>query len=448
VSTLPSVTWVDVSELIGWRGHLTGIQRVVYEYARRIVADPARDVRGFTFDFAIGDLVEVDIAGLLDAMSTEVAPAAAPTGPPSATLAPRMLALAKDVYDRLPADVRGRIRDRDIQRVLAAGRLAFRVADRTARIAQSARRRPAALPPDPQRATFLTGDTVLLMGRAWENPQGFDLIAARKTEEDFRLVTLIYDVVPLIHPEFFGPGLYERYANFVFEALDSSDVLPCISQSTERDLLAAARELNFEPPTTSVIELGDPQRSDVAREQPRFVDDGEPFILAIGSIEGRKNHQLLYQAWNLARERGIELPRLICVGSPGWLGNDVQYAVLNDPSVRGRMTLHHGVPDSEVAWLLEHCLFTVFPSVYEGWGLPIAESLAAGKACAASRSSSMPEVGGDLVEYFSPYSADELLAAVTSLLDADTRRAREERIAHDYQARSWEQSYSRLRALL
>ena len=68
--------------------------------------------------------------------------------------------------------------------------------------------------------------------------------------------------------------------------------------------------------------------------------------------------------------------------------------------------------DAELAFLYRNCRFTVFPSLYEGWGLPIGESLWFGKLCIASKTSSMPEVGGDLVDYVDPKDADSLQQAI------------------------------------
>jgi glycosyltransferase involved in cell wall biosynthesis len=83
-------------------------------------------------------------------------------------------------------------------------------------------------------------------------------------------------------------------------------------------------------------------------------------------------------------------------------------------------------------------LFTVFPSLCEGWGLPIAESLMHGKFCVASNRTSIPEVGGDLVDYFDPSDEADALAKIERLLlDPDYLAAREARLKSEYRPRSW-----------
>ncbi len=83
------------------------------------------------------------------------------------------------------------------------------------------------------------------------------------------------------------------------------------------------------------------------------------------------------------------------------------------------------------------CLLTVFPSLYEGWGLPIAESLAHGKFCLASNRTSIPEVGGDLIDYFDPSDADNALAKIERLLFEPYLAAREARLRAEYRPHTW-----------
>ena len=107
----------------------------------------------------------------------------------------------------------------------------------------------------------------------------------------------------------------------------------------------------------------------------------------------------------------------------GWLSEDIYEVMTHDPQTRATFVFLHDATDEELAWLYRHCEFTVYPSFYEGWGLPIGESLAYGVPCLASRTSSMPEVAGELIPYFSPSSADECLKAIRpcSNLEASTR---------------------------
>jgi glycosyltransferase involved in cell wall biosynthesis len=78
--------------------------------------------------------------------------------------------------------------------------------------------------------------------------------------------------------------------------------------------------------------------------------------------------------------------------------------------------------DAELSYLYQNCLFSVYPSLYEGWGLPIGEALWHGRAVAASGTSSMPEVGGDLALYFDPRSLSEMISVIGSLIEDEALR--------------------------
>jgi glycosyltransferase involved in cell wall biosynthesis len=87
----------------------------------------------------------------------------------------------------------------------------------------------------------------------------------------------------------------------------------------------------------------------------------------------------------------------------GWGVENLMKDIELDPRTKGHITILNEINDSDLIALYKNALFTVYPSLYEGWGLPVAESLAYGKYCLASYASSIPEVGNDLIEYLDPY---------------------------------------------
>jgi len=104
----------------------------------------------------------------------------------------------------------------------------------------------------------------------------------------------------------------------------------------------------------------------------------------------------------------------------------------------GKILLMPGLSEPELRKAYGSCLFTVFPSLSEGWGLPVAESLVHGKLCVASNRTSIPEVGGDLIDYFDPSDEEDALAKIERvLLDPGYLAAREARLKAEYRPRSW-----------
>lgn len=229
-----------------------------------------------------------------------------------------------------------------------------------------------------------------------------------KKKTNCKLVFFCYDVIPVKFPHLTLDDVARHFTHYFVDIAWTADHIFCISKNTERDLKKYFREVGAPVPSTSVVRLGDkvPQtRKD--DYEPAIMESfhlDEPFILFVSTIERRKNHETLYRAYRRLIEQGeTNLPRLIFVGMKGWGVNDFLEDLKRDPLVKDQITILHGIVDNDLNWLIRNCLFTVYPSLYEGWGLPVAESLSYGKFCIAADNSSIPEVGGDLVEYIDAY---------------------------------------------
>jgi glycosyltransferase involved in cell wall biosynthesis len=165
------------------------------------------------------------------------------------------------------------------------------------------------------------------------------------------------------------------------------------------------------------------------------------YVLFVSTIELRKNHRLLVRVWQRLLERhGADLvPNLIFAGKIGWLVDDLLADLEASEYLNGKIILLRGLSDAELQQAYRSCLFTVFPSLSEGWGLPIAESLAHGKFCVASNHTSIPEAGGNLVDYFDPLDEDDALAKIERpLTDRAYLAAREAQLRAEYRPRTWE----------
>lgn len=142
-----------------------------------------------------------------------------------------------------------------------------------------------------------------------------------------------------------------------------------------------------------------------------------PFLLAVGSQEPRKNLGVLYAAMERLAARGREVPLVLCGprGVHGYRPGDALPAWLR----------HAGfVTDDELAALYARATALVFPSRYEGFGLPVLEAMSVGGAVICADASTMPEVGGEAVLYFPPDDPDALAGAIVRILDEDGLRAR------------------------
>jgi glycosyltransferase involved in cell wall biosynthesis len=212
-----------------------------------------------------------------------------------------------------------------------------------------------------------------------------------------------------------------------------------ISQSTRADFLKAAPEAD--PARVALVRLGaDPIPSSGQARPAALAALGErPFVISVSTIQARKNFDLLYRLWQKSAIDGQHgMPHLVIVGREGFGSADLLHLMRNDPWIAKTVTLLNTASDAELAWLYAHCAFTLYPSWYEGWGLPLSESLAYGKTFIASDNSSLPEAGQGLGIHLDPY---DLIAWQSEILrltnDVEARRAMEQRILAERKLPGW-----------
>lgn len=166
------------------------------------------------------------------------------------------------------------------------------------------------------------------------------------------------------------------------------------------------------------------------------------YILYVSTIEARKNHQLLLDAYDALLKKGIDgLPLLVFVGMRGWGVDGLFRQLENSSLLKSHVRILNHVSDAELCALYKHALFCVYPSLYEGWGLPVAECLAYGKYCLAAPVASIPEVGGSFVEYLDPH---DCVAWANRMLELSSDNERlqglEDNIRAHYVPVSWDET--------
>lgn len=254
---------------------------------------------------------------------------------------------------------------------------------------------------------FSAGDALLVFGATWGDPRYEQALRAARAHAGVQLVCLVCDLIPTLHPEWVTEDINAKFTSFVRSRLPISDLVLTISQFSRSEALRYCAESGLKVGDIGVIRLGDDlvgysTAQHGQRATPRFAPS-KPFVLCVSTIELRKNHYCLYVAWKkLAAELKDDCPDLVLVGAPYILVDSLMHQMRNDPLVKDRIHILTDVPDSELVWYYSRCLFTVYPSLYEGWGIPVAESLSLGRYCIASNAGSIIELGGNLVDYFDP----------------------------------------------
>jgi hypothetical protein len=219
------------------------------------------------------------------------------------------------------------------------------------------------------------------------------------------LVVLIADMIPWRFPhQFQDEQVVSRFLRFAELAARRASLVLSISRTTSEDFAEFAAAVGADPGRMEVIHLGASSPALQDRQPAGMPEDllSHGYVLSVGT-NVRKNHQLLYQLWRRFAEEGRDrVPRLVLVGWHGWLTDDLLIQIRTDPKVRDSIIVLNSVDDAELSWLYGHAKFTLYPSFYEGWGLPIVESLQHGKPCLASNTSSMPEASQGLATHLDP----------------------------------------------
>lgn len=294
------------------------------------------------------------------------------------------------------------------------------------------------------RGAFHAGGTILVPGILWRQSQ-LDGLARIRRQYGMRLGVYVHDIMPIRRPELVsnesGAADFRR---FVDTMLGSADWLAVSSDFVGQDLKAYLRDTTKRDVPIHHIPLCADLKGRVAgKETARLRSLGlkkDGYALYVSTLNPRKNQIWLYHLWRrLAEEWGEATPALVLAGQRGWNDRDTLDLMSRDPFMWGRHIRFVEAPsDEELVELYRNCAFTLFPSVYEGWGLPITESLSFGKPCIAADNTSLREAGQGLAEHIAHHDGPGWLAAIRRLaLDTAYRRECCALIETKYKTSSW-----------
>lgn len=265
-------------------------------------------------------------------------------------------------------------------------------------------------------------DVLLVLGSPWSHPD-YARLVQRQRLRGLRFALLVYDLIPIRRPEWCDRGLVRLFSSWFKEVLPLCDATFAISQATAADVEAYARESGIVLPSpVKTIPIGtgfgsDRQRWEVSHS--RALPSPGYYVLFVATIEARKNHMLAFRVWrrlleDLPAER---VPTLVFAGRIGWLVDDLMRQIANTDNLNGKLVVLEDPTDADLAALYRDCLFTLFPSFHEGWGLPVTESLAFGKPCIISNRTSLPEAGGRLARSFDPDNLHDAYKVIRQVIE-------------------------------
>lgn len=293
---------------------------------------------------------------------------------------------------------------------------------------------------------FRRHDVLVTVGAAWWIADYLLFVRQLQQERGVLYAPFVHDCIPILVPETCAAGLVVEFRDWFAAAMHTADITMANSRCTAQDVVACAEAAGLPPPMPHVVRLD-------AHAGVRFATSGRTdapltharlgvrrrFVLCVATIEARKDHMFLFRCWQelIARYGAEGVPDLLCVGKPGWLVESTLNWLQVNPLLAGRIRLLGTLSDGDLAALYATAEFCVYNSHYEGWGLPVTESLCHGRVPLVPHHSSLPEAGGTFAEYFEPGSPESFIAQVTRLLDPGLRAGLERRIRARFRPRPW-----------
>jgi glycosyltransferase involved in cell wall biosynthesis len=236
-----------------------------------------------------------------------------------------------------------------------------------------------------------------------------------------RLVYTLYDVGFTLEPSWTTESNRVGCFEGIFRASIVADWIIAISHESKSHFLTLFP--HFSPDRVRVIHPCSRYAHPLpAGSRPKTlfgVGEGE-FWLSVGTIEPRKNQRRLVEAFSRYLAGGGSTTKLVLAGGAGWLMEDFSREI-NEMGVADHVILTGYVSDEELAWLYRNCYANLYPSLFEGFGLPVLEGMQFGAATLASSTSSIPEVGGDAAILLPP---DDVMAWRDAMLLLDREPAR------------------------
>ena len=282
-------------------------------------------------------------------------------------------------------------------------------------------------------------DTLLSAGSDWLH-KGTAMLALRR-RSGFHMAVMCYDLLPLLHPEFFPPEELPPFRTYWDATLQAGVRILCNSSCVARDVQTYAAAHRLGSPSSRIVPLA----ASLVRNGtlPPLRPPLRPgrFALFVSTVEPRKGHSVLLEAWRRLLQSGVPQRadfRLLFVGRMGWMVDDV-VRQLTSGGQGPYAALHwEGVDDLELERLYQDCAFCLYPSRYEGFGLPILEAFTRGKAVIASTGGAVPETVNGLSPCLDPLDIDAWTALLDEWIERPEARATwEARIRSDFRPRQW-----------
>ena len=275
---------------------------------------------------------------------------------------------------------------------------------------------PEETKPGPRPLEFAPGDVILLLDSSWHLPAWGAIAKAKQSQAV--IFAVIYDLIPITHPQFCEQALCEVFNNWFQQGCATVDGYIAISKTvrhTLRDYLAdMGSPLASERFGYFYLGADVTQGEEGAREElVQSISKGDSYLI-VSTIEPRKNHQYLMDAFSELWRRGCRV-KLHIVGRIGWKVEELLMRIEEHPEFNKQLFLWHDLDDSELVYCYKNSKSLVFSSFVEGFGLPIIEAQHHQLPVLASDTPIHREIGGESIDYFDLNLPADLVAKIIAI---------------------------------
>jgi len=286
------------------------------------------------------------------------------------------------------------------------------------------------------------GDVLLLLDSTWYADIWPSVELAKKRGASS--VSVIYDLIPITHSKFCDDTLVEVFKNYFKISLDYVDKYIAISHTVQKDL-ESFMVSNFgdiiNGKQFDYFLLGSDfdakEKATTNRQDLTSCFKTASTYLIVSTVEPRKNHEYLLDVFDTLWGKGIKV-NLCIVGRIGWKVEEIVARIQSHPQLGKQLFLFSDVDDGDLTYCYQNAKMLVFPSIVEGFGLPIVESLNYGLPVLASNTPIHREVGSDNIGYF---DLDNTTSLVDKIIHIEETGVPEEcQVATNYKWKTWQES--------
>ena len=274
----------------------------------------------------------------------------------------------------------------------------------------------------------------------WNSPLSRAELYPKLKSCDFVIMNFMYDLIPIVMPDVFMSHTVQNFCMCLSAILTNSDCVLFDSNSAESDFIKIKNTVNINRQiNTSVVYLGNDFQKYQTQCQIDLYENilNKKFILFVGTIEPRKRHDVVLEAFEVLSKKYDDL-HLVFIGKEGWMVREFVDKLTSNPLFAKKIHWLRETNDDILEKFYKKCFLTVYLSDYEGYGLPVAESLKYGNIIIASDNSSIREVGGEFSDYIDNKSSNLIKKIINWIENNQLYLQKKSYIKHNYKQIGWD----------